>query len=119
ALRLHSLSAATLQAWKLRRVRAGTPARGFRARRLPELGTAGWAAVAMCLCALTFSHATWDASRSTEPSGMPAREAAVTFDDLPVISVTHGCRGTHDSDTKVAGRDRGLERPRGRLRQRI
>src|SRR5438132_1527835 len=88
ALRLHSLSAATLQAWKLRRVRAGTPARGFRARRLPELGTAGWAAVAMCLCALTFSHATWDASRSTEPSGMPAREAAVTFDDLPVISVT-------------------------------
>src|SRR5207245_1571901 len=37
--------------------------------------------------ALTLSHATWDANRS-EPSGMPRREAAVTFDDLPVISVT-------------------------------
>src|SRR5206468_3925180 len=30
-----------------------------------------------------------------------------------------GCRGTHDHDTKAAGRDRGLEGPRGRLRQRI
>jgi len=87
ALRLNSPSAAALQAWDLRRDRVCMFARGFHARRLPEWRAAGWTAIATCLCALTLSHATWDANRS-EPSGMPRREAAVTFDDLPVISVT-------------------------------
>src|SRR5205814_2202244 len=55
-------------------------------QRTPKLQ--GWTAAALCLCALTLSHATWDVSQSAEPSEIPPREAAVTFDDLPVISVT-------------------------------
>jgi len=45
-------------------------------------------AVVVCLCAVVLRHTTWAGPPHTQPSGTPPRQAAVTFDDLPVISVT-------------------------------
>src|SRR5207247_10194219 len=87
-LRLRSLRAGAVQAWEPRSDGLSAPARRFDPRRAGQRRAAGWTAAALCLCALTLSHARWDVSQSAEPSGIPPREAAVTFDDLPVISVT-------------------------------
>jgi len=83
-----SLSGTALRGWKLGSDRLGALARGFHAPDLAEWRAVRWTAVTLCFGALTVSHATWDANRSAGTSETTRREAAVTFDDLPVISVT-------------------------------
>ncbi len=53
-----------------------------------RMQSTSWLAAVACLYALFLSHATWAGAPNAKPSGIPPRAVAVTFDDLPVISVT-------------------------------
>src|SRR6266511_6196051 len=46
-------------------------------------------AVIICMCSLVLSSATWASTQDSVSKGVQHREVAVTFDDLPIISVTH------------------------------